>query len=286
MRGWNQLAMLSQTDAAATRRTESCSLAMVRRVAAMLDQDPDGFAESQLLPRGWHFFMLGGDTRRSQLRSDGFPGLGVPMPDIGLPRLLLAGRSVSFSGDIAIGEVVERRSWIDDITEKTGASGRWALVKVSHSLRPLTRTEAAVLETQTYALLPPAPATARPATSTPDVSPDTHQKRTITPDETLLFQYSALGFNSHKIHIDRDHAQRVEGLPDLVVNGGLITLLATEFLRNDLRITPAGIRARHLAPLYCNRPMTIGANSSASGWHLRIANDGGILAAELEVDVA
>ncbi|RYF54407.1 MAG: hypothetical protein EOO39_39420 [Cytophagaceae bacterium] len=96
---------------------------MVRRIAAMLDLSSDSFSAGDLLPRGWHFFLLAGETRRSALRSDGFPGLGVPIPDLGLPRLLLGGRTVSYLGDIAIDSVVERTSFVKKITEKTSASG-------------------------------------------------------------------------------------------------------------------------------------------------------------------
>lgn len=273
--------MNTERDPAPLIRIDSCAIASVRRVAAMLDVDPDALAEGQPLPRGWHFILLGGDTRRSDLRSDGFPGLGVPMPDFGLPRLLLAGRSVKWVGDIAIGEAVERDSRIEDITEKQGPSSRIALVKLRHTLRPLYQAQPAVIETQTYALLPAGPSSPRP---TARAEAGGAHRRRVTPDETLLFQYSALGFNSHKIHLDRDHARKVEGLPDLVVNGGLVTLLATELLRSDLGVTPTALRARHLAPLYCNHPMTLCADPVPSGWRIRVLDDGGTLAAELEVE--
>ena len=102
---------------------EICSLASVRRVAAMLDFDPHSFSNGDVLPVGWHFFMLAGETRRSSLRQDGFPGLGVPIPDLGLPRLLLGGRTVSYQGNILIGAELERTSFIKNITEKTSSSG-------------------------------------------------------------------------------------------------------------------------------------------------------------------
>ncbi|ABL68310.1 FAS1-like dehydratase domain-containing protein [Paracoccus denitrificans] len=273
--------MTMERDSAPLIRIDSCALASARRVAAMLDCDPGMVADGQPLPRGWHFILLGGDTRRSELRGDGFPGLGVPMPDFGLPRLLLAGRSVRWDGDIAIGEPVERDSRIEDITEKQGPAGRMALVRLRHALRPLSQAQAAVIETQTYALLPAGPSAPRPAA--PAGAEAAHRRR-VTPDETLLFQYSALGFNSHKIHLDRDHARIVEGLPDLVVNGGLVALLATEFLRTDLGVTPTALRARHLSPLYCNHPMTLCADPAPSGWRIRVLDDSGVLAAELEVE--
>jgi hydroxyacyl-ACP dehydratase HTD2-like protein with hotdog domain len=64
-----------------TKSNEICGLATVRRVAAMLDLDPQALSNGDVLPRGWHFFMLSGETRKSELRADGFPGLGVPIPD-------------------------------------------------------------------------------------------------------------------------------------------------------------------------------------------------------------
>lgn len=105
------------------------------------------------------------------------------------------------------------------------------------------------------------------------------------PDQTLLFQYSALGFNSHKIHLDRDYAQKVEGLPDLVVNGGLATLLLTEFLRTDVGIKPTDINVKHTAPLFCGRSMTLAADRSEAGWQLKIYNDIHEPAVEMEAKI-
>lgn len=269
--------------AAGTIRVESCSLALALRISAMLDLDSDALAEGQPLPRGWHFPLLAGDTHRSQLRSDGFPGLGVPMPDLDLPRLLLAGRSIAWSGDIIIGDTVTRSSQLVDVVEKQGASGRMALVNLRHELRTQANPDPVLIETQTYALLPAVPNGAhKSSTPCPEASANA-RSLAVVPDQTLLFQYSALGFNSHKIHLDRDHARRVEGLPDLVVNGGLTTLLATEFLRRELGVTPRSLRARYMAPLYCDRPLTLRAEPTEAGWRLHVLDNANTFAAELEV---
>jgi 3-methylfumaryl-CoA hydratase len=238
------------------KSNEICSLSMVRRVAAMLDLDTQAFSNGDILPKGWHFFMLAGQTRKSELRQDGFPGLGVPIPDFGLERLLLGGRTVSYNSDIVIGSEIEKTSFVKNIKEKTTQSGRMAIVTIQHELRPLLDSKPAIIETQTYILL--SEKSIQPIVEKvkkEDINA-TVQKQ-IIPDETLLFQYSALGFNSHKIHLDRDYAQNVEGLPDLVVNGGLATLLLTEFMRNDLSLKITEIKVKHIAPLYCNRPLTI-----------------------------
>ena len=261
-------------------------MATVRRVAAMLDLEPGDVASAQSLPRGWHFVLLAADTRRSALRGDGFPGLGVPMPDLSLPRLMLGGRTVSFRQDIPIGATVMRSSAVRSIVRKTTASGPMAVVTLAHELRIASQPEPAVLETQTYRLLPPRPA----GGSTPETAAAAPVRaahlKTVVPDETLLFQYSALGFNSHRIHIDRDHAREVEGFPDLVVNGGLATLLLTEFLRRDLGVTPAAIAVRHVAPLYCNRAVTLAADQVGNGWLLKAFDDQHRLAVDMEVDVS
>jgi 3-methylfumaryl-CoA hydratase len=80
-------------------RNEHCTLATARRVAVMLGVDPDSLHDGDPLPRGWHFPLLAGETPRSLLRSDGFPGLGVPMPELDLARLVLSRRTVHFAGD-------------------------------------------------------------------------------------------------------------------------------------------------------------------------------------------
>jgi 3-methylfumaryl-CoA hydratase len=271
---------MPEHDTTPTQRLEFCNLAGVRRIAAMLDLDGDGFSNGDPLPRGWHFFLLGGETRRSALRSDGFPGFGVAMPDLGLPRLLLGGRTVTYRHDLTIGSAVERTSVVKSLSEKTSASGPLAIVTIQHELRPLESPEPAIIETQTYFLVG---GKHQPTESAPFVIQAEHQK-TVVPDQTLLFQFSALGFNSHKIHLDRDYAREVEGFPDLVVNGGLTTLLLTEFLRTDLEVAPTAIKVKHTAPLFVDRSIRLAANREAGGWRLRALDEQNTLAAEMEVE--
>lgn len=268
------------------QRQETCAVTQVRRVAAMLDIEPDTFVAGQALPRGWHFVLMAADTRRSALRSDGFPGLGVPMPELGLPRLLLGGRSVTFHGDIPIGAAVTRTSAVSNVRQKSIAAGPMAVVDLVHTLQVEGQPEPAVVETQTYLLLSALRATPDDPNA-PAVAPASAARlTTVVPDETLLFQYSALGFNSHRIHLDRDHAREREGFPNLVVNGGLSTLLLTEFLRRELGALPKSLTARHVAPLYCNRPMTLAADRAGTGWVLKAFDDRNRLAVEMNVEAS
>jgi 3-methylfumaryl-CoA hydratase len=272
------------TPAQSTLRKEFCSIASVRRVAAMLDLNPDDIVEGAPLPRGWQFILMGADTRRSLLRADGFPGFGVTMPDLGLPRLVLGSRSVSYLSDIPIGACVVRHSAVQSLTHKTTKSGPMVVATVAHELRVNDAATPALVETQTYLLLPATQGAS--ASNGTNVSTDMtgYRVKTVVPDETLLFQYSALGFNSHKIHIDRAHARNVEGFPDLVVNGGLATLLLTEFLRKDLGVSPASFKARHVAPLFCGSPITMVANQVGSQWRLQAYDNRSTLAVDMEVE--
>ena len=263
---------------------EILSLAQVRRVAAMLDINPQSLSLHDPLPRGWHFALLAGQTPRYALRSDGFPGLGVPMPQLDRPRLLLGSRKMAFHGDLFIGAPILRKSGVTSIVEKTGRNGPLSIVSLDHSLISADATTPAVTEQQTYYLAGMPPPGSPPAIK--PQAPDLTQGRTkvVNPDEVMLFQYSAVGFNTHRIHFDRDYAREVEGHPDLVVNGGLATLLATEFLRLDLSLPLASLSARHLAPLYVNRSMTIHWRTGARGQgSVSLLDDGGTLAAELAV---
>lgn len=251
----------------------------------MLDLDSDNLSEGTSLPRGWHFVMLGADTRRSALRADGFPGLGVAMPDLGLPRLMLGGRTVTFLKDIPIGARVTRTSAMQSLKRKTTANGAMAIATVSHALRIEEDEENALLETQTYLLLPARQGPATEDTSNRSIEITAARTATVVPDETLLFQYSALGFNSHKIHIDRSHARQMEGFPGLVVNGGLATLLLTEFLRRELGLIPTAIRVRHITPLYCGRPITLTGDPEGLNWRLKAYDQRNVLAIDMETEI-
>jgi 3-methylfumaryl-CoA hydratase len=264
--------------------TEVLTPSSVRRVACMLDLDPSAIQNGENLPLGWHFIAMPASTPHAELRSDGFPGLGVTMPDLGLPRLMLAGRSVAYHSDLKIGEEVLRRSWIDSIEEKGDSRRPMAIARIEHELRSAASGEIAVTETQNFILLP-AGSSYKPQ-DREAVEIKASVIRTHVPDSMLLFQYSALGFNSHKIHLDRAFARDVEGFPDLVVNGGLATLLLTEFIRLDLGLTLRSLKIRNTAPLFCDRPLTLAADEMNGRWALSIHNEIGEVAAQVEVETA
>jgi 3-methylfumaryl-CoA hydratase len=170
------------------------------------------------------------------------------------------------------------------IKQKEGAAGPMAIVTVVHEISDAGTADdrpPAICEEQTYLLLG-SQYTERAEFAPPAALP-ANIVSTVTLDETLLFQFSALSFNSHKIHLDRDYARDIEGYPDLVVNGGLVTLLMTEIARLKLGRNIRSLTLRNKAPLFCNRPISICADETADGLRIAAFDHDGRLAAEMEV---
>jgi 3-methylfumaryl-CoA hydratase len=270
---------------------DRCVLPLVRRLAALLDADPQRWREGDRLPRGWHVMLFNPDTPQADLRADGTAGLGVTLPDLGLPRLMMGGRRIRYEGDIAIGVRVHRRSRLANVTPKSGRSGRFAIVTIRHEVTVQGDARPVLVEEQDYIMREAAPSggsgTAEPApTATtppaPAAAPDT-VKRTVTPDETMLFRYSSITSNPHRIHYDHPYATAREGYPALVVNGGLPTLWLSELFKREAGREPIAVTARNVAPLFCRRPVALHAQAGAP-WRLWAADDTGRLAIEAQIE--
>ena len=250
-----------------------CALPLARRLAAMLNRDPASLREGDPLPRGWHVMLFNAPTLQSQLRPDGAASLGVVLPDIGLPRLMMGGRQTLYITDIPIGAHVRRETRQGGVQMKQGRSGRFALVKVEHRIFVGMATDAAVVETQDYVLREasaaapatvqaPTPGAAPISASTPDAT------RTLVPDEALLFRYSSITDNPHRIHYDLAYATGVEGYPALVVNGSIPTMFLLELFRSTAGREPLSLISRNVAPMFCGRPLHLNALNEGSSWRL------------------
>ena len=252
-----------------------CALALVRRLAAMLDRDPASLDEGDALPRGWHPTMFNPPTRQSQLRHDGAADLGVKLPDIGLPRLMLGGRQNRFLADIPIGARVRRESRQGGVQMKQGRSGRFALVKVEHRIFVAGSSEPALIEVQDYVLREAAAAATTPA-AVPAATPAAaavaaevpEATRVLLPDQQLLFRFSAITDNPHRIHYDQPYATAVEGYPALVVNGSIPGMFLLELFRASVGREPAALASRNLAPMFCGQPLHLNLRQDGAAWRL------------------
>ena len=266
--------------APAEQADDVCALPLVRRMAALLDRNPADFADGDPLPRGWHVALFNPPTRQSELRADGAGHLGVTLPDLGMPRLMMGGRRIDFVGDIPIGARVRRTSRAGAVTHKTGRSGRFALVDVEHRISVDGDDAPVLVETSSYVLREavggaPAKAAALPAVAIPPAE----VVRTVVPDATMLFRYSAITDNPHRIHYDLAYAKS-EGYPALVVNGTIPTMLLLEMFRAHVGDKPTGWQSRNLSPILCDGPLTLTLSGEGNGWMMRAHGPSGEVALE------
>jgi 3-methylfumaryl-CoA hydratase len=254
-----------------------CALPLARRLAAMLDRDPFALRDGDPLPHGWHVLLFNAPTPQSQLRADGAAGLGVRLPDIGLPRLMMGGRQCQFTGDIPIGARVRRETRQGEVQLKQGRSGRFALVKVEHRVFVEGRQAPSLIENTDYVLREAIVPEASPASPTPAASPPSdpgvralvpNAIRTLIPDSRLLFRYSAITDNPHRIHYDQPYARDAEGYPALVVNGSIPSMFLLELFRSAAGREPATFTSRNVAPMFSERPLQLKALDEGTSWHL------------------
>jgi len=243
---------------------DEVTLPAVRRLAALLDLDPDACRRGQPIPGGWYVVLFGEDARQSTLGPDGHPTKGQFLPPVPLPRRMFAGRRVRFEAPLCIGDEVTRVSRIQSITPKQGRSGAMCFVTVRHEIA--SPRGLAVVEEQdlVYREASPAAPAKREASPAPQAEPP-DWTRTLTPDPTMVFRYSAITFNAHRIHYDAAYTREQEGYPGLVVNGGLTTLLLWEFAgaRSGKAIRTSS--SRNVKALFVDRPMTLCARAIADG---------------------
>jgi len=214
-------------------RTESLSdqvsPAPIAALSATLDRESPELEPGDLLPPFWHWLYFLPIHRQSELDQDGHLKRGEFLPPVPLPRRMWAGSRLEFHRPIRVGGKISRVSLISDVTYKEGRSGPLVFVTVRHQIS--NTGGLAVTEYQDLVFREhPKPGDPVPAIKT---RPRAQWQRVICPDPILLFRYSALTFNAHRIHYDRRYAVEVEGYPGLVVHGPLIATLLLELLHRS-----------------------------------------------------
>ena len=261
-----------------TRAADGLDEGLAARWLATFDLSQPG----TVMPQGIHFALCTPEAPSAKLGEDGHPARDDSpdsfLPPFPMPRRMWASSKIAFHAPIAIGAVIERTSRIASVSEKEGGSGRLAFVDVEHATK--ANGTIAVVETQTLVyresaapdapLSPPPPGEAQ-------FSPegwDAH--RTLTPDTRLLFRYSALTFNTHRIHYDAPYAREVERYRGLVVHGPLtasllLQLAAQELGENALK----SFAFRGLSPAIAGEPLHLVMRKGEDGYELAaFAGDG------------
>ncbi len=197
---------------------------------------------------------------------DGHPKRGGFMPPIPLPRRMWAGSRLEFLKPLRVGAAVTRRSVIGDVKEKSGRTGALVFVRVDHEVSD----EAGVVLRDSHDIvfrdLPPPEAPASPPPP-PTPAPENPQwARQVDPDPVLLFRYSALTFNGHRIHYDQPYVTQVEGYPGLIVHGPLLaTLLVHELTTRHPGAALATFTFRAVKPVFDTAPFFVCGSLEADG---------------------
>jgi 3-methylfumaryl-CoA hydratase len=247
---------------------------LVKGLRATLFQDIGDPAPGDAAPFTAHWCLAQPVFPMSQLGPDGHPTRGGFLPPVPLPRRMWAGGELQIFEALRVGDAMTRSSKISDVTMKCGSTGVLCFVSVDHEIT--TPRGISVRERQdiVYRDNPPAQAlvSAKPAPPSP---PAQVSERHMA-DPVLLFRYSALTFNGHRIHYDRDYVTKVEGYPGLIFHGPLQASFIVELAaRLHGGTAPRKFSYRGLQPLFEGSEFTVNANDTGGGMELWTANSAG-----------
>ena len=257
-----------------------------RAMQATLDDIGAPLVAGDPLPPLWHWMYFWIVAPASELGPEGHPARGGFLPPIELPRRMWAGSRLSFPRPLPLGVRATRRSEIADVQVKQGRSGPLAFVTVRHEI---STTEGLCIDEEhdlVFRAAPKAGQATRPGSAAPVQAAWRHE---MPPDPVLLFRYSALTFNGHRIHYDLKFATETEGYPGLVVHGPLLATLMLELVRQErpkARVARFAFRAER--PIFDTAPFVVAGcpGSDDHSAELWVAGPDGVYAsrgqAELE----
>ncbi|MDX3904483.1 MAG: MaoC family dehydratase N-terminal domain-containing protein [Pigmentiphaga sp.] len=232
---------------------------LAQRLSATIEATRDGtFERGSELPQMWYSVLFPRVVPRSQLGRDGHPALGDFLPPVPLPKRMFAGKRIQFVAPIRIGDELERISTIASIAPKQGSSGPLVFVTVRHTIRNAAGTVVVEEQDVVYRSSALGKDSASAKAAAAPAFEAQHRSDPIVADSVMIFRYSALCFNGHRIHYDLPYATQVEGYPALVVNGGLSALCAVEHLHQAWGGTRLSqVTTRNTAPLFEGDPFRV-----------------------------
>lgn len=265
---------IGRQDVASERATAD----LVRRFRATFDDDTGDGAPGAAAPRLLHWCLAQPSAPTHALGPDGHPARGGFLPPVPLPGRMWAGGSLAFTGDIAVEDEVRRISTITDVKVKEGRRGPLCFVAVRHEIEAAGRPVLTEVQDVVYRYTgsPGAPAPTLPP------APQGRHRRPSDTSAPMLFRYSALTFNGHRIHYDQPYATQVEGYPGLVVHGPLQATWLLRFATDIHGVPPARFTFRGQSPVFDTAPLILHAEEAADGLKLWTARPGGPVAMSAE----
>ncbi len=246
------------------------------KLAATLDCPPPPLNEGDPLPAGWHWIYFHEVTPLSGIGRDGHQALGEFLPPVDLPRRMWAAGDIEVTTPLHVGETVEKVSTIEGVEEKQGRSGKLVFVRVGHQYSGSMGASMREVHQIVYREAP-APDAPAPQPQIPPHAPEWSLQMTAGPVQ--LFRYSALTFNSHRIHYDVDFCRNEEGYDGLIIHGPLTATMLMEVTRELEPGSPLqSFSFRAVSPLTHVHPFSLNARHSDAGLELWACNHRGELA--------
>ena len=237
--------------------TEIISPTAVNRLAATLDESAPDYQDGDNLPPLWHWIFFIKPVPHAGLGRDGHPKRGDFLPPVQLPRRMFAGMKTDFLHPLIIGVEAERESEVIDINEKSSALGPLVFVRVQNRIRQNGRL--CIIDEQEIVYREMgAPLTLPEVKRLPEPPADSWSQELIV-DAAMLFRFSAVTFNGHKIHYDRTYAATEEGYPALIVHAPLVAMLLLQLLRKNTDKTLRRFEYRAMAPLFDGQVIQLSA---------------------------
>jgi 3-methylfumaryl-CoA hydratase len=261
---------LSQWIGSRQETEETISVEPIHRMRATLDYAPVSIVDGDALPPLWHWAYFLTPTRASELGRDGHAALGEFMPPVPLPRRMWAGGELKFNEPLRVGETARRESTVRDVKLKQGSSGKLYFVEVEHCILVGDELKFSEIHNIVYR---DAKQSGENNVRPPEAPIDAQWSREVVPSSTLLFRYSALTFNGHRIHYDLDFCRQHEGYPGLVFHGPLTATMLLELaLENNPRRPLKTYEFRAYSPLFDNAPFTLNGRMDNDGVELWASN--------------
>jgi 3-methylfumaryl-CoA hydratase len=233
---------------------------------AMLDEPAAPLVDGDALPLPWHWFFFLPRAPQATLDADGHPQRGGFLPPIPYPRRMFAGARMQVHRPLRVGVPALREGSIRDVVMKSGKTGALAFVTVAY--RFMQDGQLCLEEEQDIVYREPGAAVAAPVQAALPPPPEGSWTRTLQPDTRLLFRFSALTFNAHRIHYDRAYATAVEGYPGLVVHGPLTAVLLLQLVRRSTPRPVVAFSFRGVAPLFDLGPIRLLGKPTGDGVEL------------------
>lgn len=255
---------------------DALALSQAMAAAAMFDLPNQAVQVGDVLPPLWQWFYFLPRAPQAQLSPDGHPPRGGFLPPIPYPRRMFAGGRLTFHRPLVVGTPAERVGTILDVSLKQGRSGALAFVRVGYQY--IQAGELSIEEEQDIVYREPgSPVPAPEIRPMPSPAPGI-TARDMVPDTRLLFRFSALTFNAHRIHYDRDYARIEEGYPGLVVHGPLIAMQLMMLARDVAGAPVRTFEFRSERPVFDLAPYRVQAERVADEVALAAIGPDGVVA--------